>query len=227
MRSRSKARSYLSSSPSLCGPNALGKYNILARYYDPATAQFLTVDPDLAKTLSPYGYAGGDPLNAADPTGRGLCLIWQSNCQTFAQSVSSAVTSSLPNCTVFDGSSCQPIVSTGGVCLSGSIYGGIGIQGSACFVSSHGHFGFTASAGYGFGLGGGVGFGPFVSNAPNIQSLGGPFIGAGGGVGPFSGEGAVSPNGSVWTAYGGVSFSTPVQGYGFGTQTWTSAFRCP
>jgi uncharacterized protein RhaS with RHS repeats len=42
---------------------------VLARYYDPATAQFLTVDPDVATTLSPYGYVAGDPLNASDPGG--------------------------------------------------------------------------------------------------------------------------------------------------------------
>ncbi len=43
--------------------------SVLARYYDPTTAQFLTVDPDIATTLSPYGYVQGDPLNSADPTG--------------------------------------------------------------------------------------------------------------------------------------------------------------
>jgi hypothetical protein len=42
---------------------------VLARYYDPATAQFLTVDPKVAATLSPYGYVNGDPLNRDDPTG--------------------------------------------------------------------------------------------------------------------------------------------------------------
>jgi RHS repeat-associated protein len=43
-----------------------------ARYYDPATAQFLSVDPMVAKTMSPYGYAAGDPLNASDPSGLDL-----------------------------------------------------------------------------------------------------------------------------------------------------------
>jgi len=42
---------------------------VLARYYDPATAQFLTVDPDAAITLSAYGYVRGNPLNASDPGG--------------------------------------------------------------------------------------------------------------------------------------------------------------
>src|ERR1039458_282412 len=42
---------------------------VLARYYDPTTGQFLTVDPDVAKALSPYGYAAGDPLNVTDRSG--------------------------------------------------------------------------------------------------------------------------------------------------------------
>ena len=40
-----------------------------ARYYDPATQQFLTVDPVLAATEQAYNYAGGDPVNATDPAG--------------------------------------------------------------------------------------------------------------------------------------------------------------
>lgn len=39
------------------------------RYYDPGTAQFLTVDPLVAETGSAYGYVGGNPLNGADPSG--------------------------------------------------------------------------------------------------------------------------------------------------------------
>ncbi|MGY0231467.1 DUF6531 domain-containing protein [Longispora urticae] len=39
------------------------------RYYDPATGQFLTRDPLVAETGAPYSYAGGDPVNASDPSG--------------------------------------------------------------------------------------------------------------------------------------------------------------
>lgn len=35
----------------------------------PPTGQFLTRDPEVATTLSPYGYVGGNPLNASDPRG--------------------------------------------------------------------------------------------------------------------------------------------------------------
>jgi RHS repeat-associated protein len=40
-----------------------------ARYYDPASQQFLTVDPLLAATEQAYTYAGGSPTNATDPAG--------------------------------------------------------------------------------------------------------------------------------------------------------------
>ena len=41
----------------------------VARYYDPATAQFLTRDPLEMLTRQAYDYAGGDPLDQSDPTG--------------------------------------------------------------------------------------------------------------------------------------------------------------
>jgi RHS repeat-associated protein len=41
------------------------------RVYDPATAQFLSVDPLEKLTLAPYNYVEDNPVNAVDPTG--LC----------------------------------------------------------------------------------------------------------------------------------------------------------
>jgi RHS repeat-associated protein len=40
-----------------------------ARVYDPATAQFLNVDPALSVTQEPYAYAGDSPTNLVDPSG--------------------------------------------------------------------------------------------------------------------------------------------------------------
>src|SRR5208337_662204 len=53
----------------------LGLYYLRARYYNPATGRFLSRDPldhDPAdpKALHKYLYAGGDPVDASDPTGR-------------------------------------------------------------------------------------------------------------------------------------------------------------
>jgi len=46
-----------------------GLYYLHARYYDPFTGQFLTEDPMVAITGSPYGYVAGNPTNGSDPTG--------------------------------------------------------------------------------------------------------------------------------------------------------------
>ncbi|MFE9421729.1 RHS repeat-associated core domain-containing protein [Kitasatospora sp. NPDC006697] len=46
-----------------------GLIYLRARFYDPTTAQFLTVDPAVQLTLSPYLYASDDPLNLTDPSG--------------------------------------------------------------------------------------------------------------------------------------------------------------
>jgi RHS repeat-associated protein len=54
-----------------------GLYYLRARYYDPATAQFLTRDPLEAMTGSPYGYVDGDPLDGSDPSGL-FCLLGHS-----------------------------------------------------------------------------------------------------------------------------------------------------
>jgi RHS repeat-associated protein len=53
----------------------LGLYYLRARYYNPATGRFLSRDPEDGiptdpKTLHKYTYAGGDPVNFADPSGR-------------------------------------------------------------------------------------------------------------------------------------------------------------
>jgi RHS repeat-associated protein len=40
-----------------------------ARYYDPATGQFITRDPLAELTHQPYGYAASDPIDGMDPTG--------------------------------------------------------------------------------------------------------------------------------------------------------------
>jgi len=43
------------------------------RYYDPVTEQFVSVDPLVDATGTPYAYAGGDPVNGADPSGLAKC----------------------------------------------------------------------------------------------------------------------------------------------------------
>ena len=46
-----------------------GLYYLQARYYDPTTGQFTSVDPLDALTGQPYSYAAGNPVNRTDPSG--------------------------------------------------------------------------------------------------------------------------------------------------------------
>ena len=53
----------------------LGLYYLRARYYNSLTGRFLSRDPEAGKptdpkTLHKYLYAGGDPVNVIDPSGR-------------------------------------------------------------------------------------------------------------------------------------------------------------
>lgn len=57
--------------------NETGFVYLRARFYDPATGQFLTRDPIESITRSAYGYVGGSPLNGTDPSGLcgPLCVV--------------------------------------------------------------------------------------------------------------------------------------------------------
>lgn len=53
----------------------LGLYYLRARYYNPLSGRFVSRDPENGipsdpGTLHKYNYAGGDPINLSDPTGR-------------------------------------------------------------------------------------------------------------------------------------------------------------
>ena len=48
---------------------ATGLYYLRARWYDPATGQFLSLDPQVATTNAPYNYASDDPIDQTDPSG--------------------------------------------------------------------------------------------------------------------------------------------------------------
>jgi RHS repeat-associated protein len=56
-----------------------GLIYLRARWYDPATGQFLSVDPLEGETGDAYSYAGDNPTNNTDPTG--LCFVF--SCSTW------------------------------------------------------------------------------------------------------------------------------------------------
>jgi RHS repeat-associated protein len=60
---------------------------LLNRFYEPATGQFLSIDPQLAQTQQPYQYAQDNPVNSTDPTG-----LWDVRTEGYCLSVSAHVT---------------------------------------------------------------------------------------------------------------------------------------
>jgi RHS repeat-associated protein len=74
-----------------------GLIYLRARYYDPATGQFLAIDPNIDTTHQPYLYAGGNPINFTGPTGLAWCLLGHNpdgSCR--GHSIGSAVTPHFP-----------------------------------------------------------------------------------------------------------------------------------
>jgi RHS repeat-associated protein len=65
-----------------------GLIYLINRYYDPATGQFTSVDPDVGQTLQPYGYAAGDPVTGTDPLGLYTVFLirWKLDSQTVVAS---------------------------------------------------------------------------------------------------------------------------------------------
>ncbi len=172
------------------------------RVYDPATAQFLSVDPlaEGSSTLAhatarqyvaaamrsasgsgPYVYANDNPLNNYDPTG----------------------------------------LFTVGICVHGEVNFILHIGASGCVQgSSSGEVGGTVAGSVGLAAGAGVGatVGPQVSNAEHISELSGPFANTGGqlGVGPDISLEAFGAPGTCGPVVGG-GFSA---GVGVGVSRW-------
>ncbi len=60
-----------------CDPET-GLIYLINRYYDPTTAQFLSIDPIESLTQAPYTHASDDPINNADPSGLSVSANYNS-----------------------------------------------------------------------------------------------------------------------------------------------------
>jgi RHS repeat-associated protein len=76
-----------------------GLIYLQARYYDPATGQFMTSDPLVAITGAAYTYVGDNPLNGTDPTGLDPTL--GQTVSSWYQAASTTVTSAVQTCSTF------------------------------------------------------------------------------------------------------------------------------
>jgi RHS repeat-associated protein len=73
----------------------LGLYYLRARYYNPATGRFLSRDPENGRANDPaslhkYLYAGGNPVNLIDPSGRDIATYAKTTLIVGGSALSSA-----------------------------------------------------------------------------------------------------------------------------------------
>jgi RHS repeat-associated protein len=168
-----------------------------ARYYDPTTGQFTSVDPLQMATEQPYQYATDDPLNLIDPTGlttAGVCL--QGSFTLGPINISA--------------SACVQISSSGDVGVSGSIGtaapAAVGLEGGLLYEGSNANHISQLS-------------GPFVQAGGGVADGGGAYLGGfwgcsnnqpiyGFSTGPIAGEGSVLQAGGSETGTLSVNLPT-------------------
>lgn len=246
------------SSGSFAASNALrwaGEYQdaetgfiyLRARYYDPATAQFLTRDPAVAATRSPYGYVAGNPLNSRDPLG--LCG-WTDLTGCFSDAASAVgsaagtvagaaggAAGAVGNAIGQANHAVQDFEDTHVVGLCVNVSAGVGVGGTAtgCVAGNYHSIGLVGTAGGGVDLPGAFDFsaGPMLSDAHSVHELDKDFdyaeASAGEGLSATAevGGGQLACGRDVHYVYagvgGGVQLPTPYA-VGFGhSYTWSLA----
>jgi RHS repeat-associated protein len=201
-----------------------GLIYLRARYYDSATAQFLTRDLLVRKTRSPYGYVAGDPLNGHDPTGLDDCSLnpfSDNSCEIAAPArAATGVWNATGGQVVNNIQNFASSSRTLGVCfsVSGNFVIGGGTAEVCGVVSFQGlrPVGVGTTETFGAGAGPGIGVTGLVgiqaSTAPNLKSLGGPFAYVGG-----SGGALVAGGGSLAGGVGSCGpFAVGFAGIGVG-----------
>jgi RHS repeat-associated protein len=137
-----------------------------ARYYDPVTGGFLTVDPAVSSTRSSYGYANGNPITGTDPTG--LCAFW---CKVGVGAVVGIVAVAVVACVVAEpcGAVAAGAVAGGGSLAVGG--GGLSLAVAGDIV-------------VGGAVAGGIGGGIWATHGGSASSSGGGSSGGGSGGSP-------------------------------------------
>jgi RHS repeat-associated protein len=117
-----------------------GLYYLRARYYDPATGQFLSVDPLKAVTGTPDAYVQDDPENLVDPTGLSWWnpFSWSASTWAVVGAVAAVVTVAVVLCVA---TACLGDAAVGAAALGGADAaadaGGISVIGSLAASPSY------------------------------------------------------------------------------------------
>lgn len=71
--------------------DSTGFIDLISRYFDSGTDQFLSIDPDRLTTDQPYPFVNDDPLNATDPLGTAALALMDSGNETSKQEFNTVV----------------------------------------------------------------------------------------------------------------------------------------
>jgi RHS repeat-associated protein len=121
-----------------------GLYYLINRYYDPKTAQFLSIDPLLQLTGHAYAYAGNNPSTLNDPAG-----LWPNWRKVAQVAVGVAAGVAIGACVVATAGICGGVVAT--LAISATVGAAAGVATYALEDTCHTGGGYVAS-----GLLGGV-----------------------------------------------------------------------
>jgi RHS repeat-associated protein len=184
-----------------------GLQYLRARYYDPGTAQFLTVDPMADSTGEPYGYSIDDPVNRTDASGLitvGVCVGVSVGLKLHA-GLQGCVQLGLPNHNSLPEVGVTGTVAVGGGTPSASLYVQPEASNAVHINDLSGPFLYGGgSAGEVLGIGGSI----FVGHDNCGRRIigGGPTLGFGG-VMPVPAEGHAGISNTWTVSTGGTSNS--------------------
>ncbi|HEV2953954.1 MAG TPA: RHS repeat-associated core domain-containing protein [Candidatus Dormibacteraeota bacterium] len=198
----------------------VGYFYLRARFYDPATAQFVARDPALASTREPYAYAQDAPLDGTDPSG-----LWCSGLQGSA--------SGILGDTALAGVAGNASFAVG-ICGNGDVFGSI--TGGGLAKAGKQQVGYPGCPRHAAAAGvyGGAGLGTIGSaDALQAADLGGPFTSNSSGVGYGVGADVSYATGSnqgrsiseVTTSFVGPAYG--VGGARYNTNTGVASFNAP
>jgi RHS repeat-associated protein len=157
--------------------DATGEIYLIHRYYDPATDQFLSIDPDVATTGQPYVFTNDDPLNLEDALGLSGTMLAKGNVGFNAPSAPVKVGSSKTIKTIVDALKSSKVIQ--GLDLTGAAITSIAnqlssdmYQNGGAAISSKAADALEAMAGIGSKVSGAAGAAGAIVNISNDLAKG-------------------------------------------------------
>jgi hypothetical protein len=175
------------------------------RYYDPATGEFISVDPDVGETGQPFAYANDDPVNGIDPDGLDCGFF------SFACAAYDATAGAVRNTGSFIYH--HPLQTTGLILGALSIATGVGALAGGVEIASIGVDLSATAAGTISAVAGGIGSAIDIPGCVSHDALSCLAVGFNGLGAALSGFGVLSNEGALGAFLGGFGINLGLTGF--------------